>query len=298
MPTLDQLTAFVAAAETGSFSAASRQLNKAQSAISTAINNLEIETNLELFDRSVRKPKLTADGQALLSYANAVLLSSREFSAHASSLIEQKENRLCLAVEQSIPIQTILPALGEFEQRFPFIEVELLDPGAHDVASLVRTDRADIGMMLEQEEYPEGYHFRSMGHYRVLPVCGRNHALVAEQPISLSKLRHHRQLVIQGRHRDSRGHERQSISPKFWLSESPFIVLSLLCAGIGWAFLPETVVQEKVDDGELVILDLDYLGADIRQGLDLVWSQQRALGEAGTWLLTRLLNLEIDPKKN
>ncbi|MFG1490700.1 LysR family transcriptional regulator, partial [Oceanospirillum sp. HFRX-1_2] len=44
MPHPDQLNAFIAAAETGSFSAASRRLKKAQSAVSNAIINLEIET--------------------------------------------------------------------------------------------------------------------------------------------------------------------------------------------------------------------------------------------------------------
>ncbi|MDP2516912.1 LysR family transcriptional regulator [Photobacterium damselae subsp. piscicida] len=40
---IEQLEAFVAAAETGSFSAGARKLNKAQSVISTAIANLELD---------------------------------------------------------------------------------------------------------------------------------------------------------------------------------------------------------------------------------------------------------------
>lgn len=62
MLTTEQLEAFVASVETGSFSAAARQLGKVQSGISQQIMNLELDTGLQLFDRSGRYPQLTALG--------------------------------------------------------------------------------------------------------------------------------------------------------------------------------------------------------------------------------------------
>lgn len=49
--TLDQLRVLVAIAEAGSFSAAGRELRRAQSAISQAVSNLEAIQGVELFDR-------------------------------------------------------------------------------------------------------------------------------------------------------------------------------------------------------------------------------------------------------
>ncbi len=61
---LEQLQAFVTTVETGSFSAAARHLGKAQSAISTAVSNLEIDLDNSLFVRSGRYPVLSAiDGR-------------------------------------------------------------------------------------------------------------------------------------------------------------------------------------------------------------------------------------------
>lgn len=60
----DQIQAFVMAAELGSFSAAARQMGKVQSAVSTAIANLEIDAGVELFDRSGRAPVLTEEASA------------------------------------------------------------------------------------------------------------------------------------------------------------------------------------------------------------------------------------------
>ena len=69
--TIEQLRAFVAAAEKGSFSAAARSLGRAQSVVSTHIAMLEDILGVELFDRSFRSPVLTEAGRDLLPEANA-----------------------------------------------------------------------------------------------------------------------------------------------------------------------------------------------------------------------------------
>ncbi|BBM67295.1 hypothetical protein VA249_39410 [Vibrio alfacsensis] len=55
----EQVTAFVALAECGSFSAAAKQLHKHRTTLGQVITNLEIEINMTLFDRSTRYPQLT-----------------------------------------------------------------------------------------------------------------------------------------------------------------------------------------------------------------------------------------------
>ncbi len=64
---LDQLQAFVAAAEAGSFSGAARVLRKAQSAVSTQVANLETDLGLALFNRTGRNPILTPAGDGCCS---------------------------------------------------------------------------------------------------------------------------------------------------------------------------------------------------------------------------------------
>lgn len=291
MPNLDQLEAFVAAVEQGSFSAAARQLGKAQSAVSTAIANLEVDTNLTLFDRSTRKPTLTDAGKALLRYAINTLQSHREFVAHAASLESVVETAICIAIEQSIPYAAVVEVLKKFETVYPYIELELLDPGSSDVASLIRSNRADIGLMLEQEIYPQGFNFRGVGYSRLLPVCHRDHPLVAQQPLSIPDLRRYRQLITRSRDLNDTGHERHLISPKRWLLESPYIIMELLSAGLGWSFLHQSVVRDKLVSAELVELDLKFINNEMLQGIDVVWAENRSFGAAGQWLLNHLQKL-------
>ena len=86
MPSIDQLQAFIAAAETGSFSAAARQRGRAQSSISAAIADLEIDLGITLFNRNGHRPTLTTAGDALLPQARQLLAChaqlGREGSGH------------------------------------------------------------------------------------------------------------------------------------------------------------------------------------------------------------------------
>ncbi|MBC7608342.1 MAG: LysR family transcriptional regulator, partial [Polaromonas sp.] len=69
----EALTAFAEAATLGSFSAAARKLGKGQSTVSSAIANLEVDLGLTLFDRSSRKPALTAHGKVMLRRVQDIL---------------------------------------------------------------------------------------------------------------------------------------------------------------------------------------------------------------------------------
>ena len=71
--TLEQLRHFVAAADAGSFSAAARQVGRAQSAVSTSLGLLEADLGVELFDRSRRNATLTRAGEVLLLEARELL---------------------------------------------------------------------------------------------------------------------------------------------------------------------------------------------------------------------------------
>jgi len=147
----DQMQAFVLAAELGSFSAAARRLGKAQSAISTAIANLEIDAGVELFDRQRRNPVLTEDGKALLPHAKGILLGNQEFFPKASSMVKGIETDLCIAIEQGISIGPLDNILRKFGRDFAHVTLEILSPGPNDTAALLKAGRADLGLMTEQE---------------------------------------------------------------------------------------------------------------------------------------------------
>ena len=291
MPTPDMLHAFVLAAELGSFSAAARRMNKAQSAVSTAIANLEIDTGLTLFDRSTRSPTLTRDGQALLPHARGILLGHAELMAKATSLAGEIEDSLCLAIEKGIDTAPVFEILVDFQAEFPHVSLDLLTPGPNDTAGLLKEGRADLGLMTEQESYPIGFQFRGVGHSQLVPVCAPSHPLAGADTVTYGDLRAHRQLVLRSRSLEAPAQIGSDKSPRLWHAESPAILTDLLIRGLGWAELPLPVLRPALEAGDLVRLRYDFQQSDDLLGIDVVWTEQRSLGMAGQWLRRALLDL-------
>jgi DNA-binding transcriptional LysR family regulator len=291
---IDQLRAFVSAADHGSFSAAARRLGKAQSAISTAVINLEIDTGVDLFDRSSRNPELTEAGNTLLKYARAVLLSSAEFSARATSINQGVESQIGIAVEQGIFVHSLLSLFDELAERFPYLDVEIFDPGPNDVADLLKNGRADIGIMTEQETYPQGFFYRGVGHSLQVPVCSKTHPLSAIARVSHADLRQYRQMVMHSRTLTGSNPSRDRKSPQAWFSESPYLIMDLVLSGLGWAELPWVVVADKLENGELVRMHYEFQQSDIMKGVDVVWTERRALGTGAQWFVDKLLGLDAN----
>lgn len=295
MARLEQLQAFVASVDQGSFSAAARHLGKAQSAVSHLIATLEIDTQLTLFDRSTRRPSLTSEGQQLLNHARSILQSLHDFDAKAVSLGDQTQSRLCLAIEQNICSQSLMPTLQAFEHTFPLLELELLDPGSHDVPTLITSGRAHLGLMIEQEEYPQDFSFRGIGYSTLIPVAHPEHPLHRYQSVQHHHLRQYRQLIPSSLHQQDTALEKRQISAQVWRCESPFVCLDLLHNRIGWAFIHHAVVEKALAGGTLKALNLGYAQAGILLGIDLVWTRETPLGQAGQWLLEALQTVSWHP---
>lgn len=291
MVSTENLRTFALAAELGSFSATARRLGKAQSAVSTAIANLEIDAGVVLFDRSGHKPELTEAGRSLLPFAEGVLLGVREFSSKATSLAEGVEDKLVFAVEEGVHLTPVVDQLRAFADEFPYVELEILEPGLNDAAELLKRGRADLGLMVEREQYPAGFQFRGIGHGLIAPFCHSDHPLAQLSSVSHTDLRQHRQLVMRSVSTPEIEPKGAQKSPLIWHVESPYLMVDMLLHGLGWAELPAHTARVHVSKGRLKQLSYTFQQSDIVEGVDLVWTERNVLGAAGQWLRGRLMSL-------
>lgn len=282
---LDQLEAFVAAAEAGSFSAAARRLRKAQSAVSTQVANLETDLGLLLFSREGRQPVLTPAGERLLAEARVVLERREHLIGVASSLERRTELRLVIAIDQLYPEHALGGLFAEFATRFPFVELEILFPLMEDVSRLVREGKADLGVMWRQEALPTELGFQTIGWVPLKLVCGRKHPL-AKDRVEWEELKRHRQILVADR---GGGPEKQRlrVAAEVWWVESHWVILEMVKHGIGWAFVSDHVIAASPTAPDLITPDLQFDDGDWPVALELVWHKQRPCGPAAEWLRTR-----------
>ncbi|HZZ12235.1 MAG TPA: LysR family transcriptional regulator [Paraburkholderia sp.] len=288
----EQLEAFVTTAQERSFSAAARRLGKAQSAVSTAVINLEVDLGVTLFDRSGRYPVLTADGRALMCEAEAVLLHCVSLQDRANTLTTDVESRLVIAVDDAVPYAAIAQTLRSFEAAFPDIELEIRHPSQADILQAVRRSEAMLGLTFAQTNYPKEIAFRRLGSITLTHAVHRDHPLAKRDRIGFAALSDYRQIIVtQGRHLPTGEYLKV---PRCWFVESYLMLLEAARDGMGWVTLPKRLIANELASGELVELRLEaYPFTEWTVGTDLIWNATAASGKAAVWLRAALSRHEI-----
>jgi len=97
---LDGMATFVAVAESGSISEASRRLNLSKSVVSERLADLEKELGVRLLHRSTRKLSLTEDGTSFLARASAIMRDVEDAAAE----LAQRRGSLVGPLRISAPV--------------------------------------------------------------------------------------------------------------------------------------------------------------------------------------------------
>jgi len=285
---IEQLQAFDAAADTGSFSAAARRLGKAQSVISTAVANLEADLGVSLFDRSGRYPALTAEGIRLLVDARRIIEGCANLQALSGEIAAGVEHRLTLAVDDTSHLPWLEPILGAFAERFPNVELELLFPLLDDQIAMLLSGRAQIGIGYEQTHAHKEIETRSIGMVRARLFVAADHPLASKEMVGRADLIKHRQIAI-----TSRGgaphHFDVLIASNVWRVEGDLAILELVKHGHGWAMLPEFLAEEALGTGEIAQLRPDFIPELPTMRMEVLWHRSHAQGKAGIWLRDTLI---------
>jgi DNA-binding transcriptional LysR family regulator len=142
-PSVDQLLVLLTVADVGSFTAAAKRLGRTTSAISYAIDTLE-EQLLALFDRG---PKLTQQGEAVVSEARSVAHSIETLRARVRGFLDELEPEVSLAVDSMLPGDRVTTLLREFHAPFPTAPVRILvqTSGVSSVGSEAATPASASG---------------------------------------------------------------------------------------------------------------------------------------------------------
>ncbi len=292
MYNLEHLRIFVETAETGSFSACARKLGKVQSAISQAIANLEVDLDVQLFDRTTRKPGLTAEGAHLLSYAQAVLLQAGELSTAAQAIGRQEELDIKLALDNALLMPSLSQILLRFGQHFPATVLDLISVASPDVAVLVKSGRADLGLMFSEVGFNREVNLCFIGHLPFYAVCSPRHPLATLEQINATHLVSHRQLLLRGEVGDFLD-QIDPLSAEIWWANSFYAIRELVIQGIGWSYIPCHLAKDAIDRGELHRMPLSFDHKPWSPPVEIILPKNKVMGLALSWLseeLKKLLN--------
>ena len=125
MDRIELLQVFVRVAETGSFTRAADRLGLPRASVTTAVQQLETRLGTRLLHRTTRRVGLTPDGEATLERARALVADMDDMEQQFLPARGQVSGRLKVDVPSRIARLLIAPALPDFFERHPAIELEL-----------------------------------------------------------------------------------------------------------------------------------------------------------------------------
>jgi DNA-binding transcriptional LysR family regulator len=287
---LDQLRAFIAAVDEGSFSAAGRRLHRAQSAISELIGNLEAQVGVSLFDRSERYPKLTQAGILLVADARSVVANVDTLKARAKGIAGGLEPELSAVIDVLFPIEAIAESAREFRIKFPRTPLRLFVEALGGAYKPVLDGRCSVGIVGSLPIVPDSVTAERLQGVVMIMVAAREHPLAAfKGVIPKSELSKHVQLVLTDRSDMTTGREFGVISPVTWRLGDLFAKHAFLLKGLGWGGMPLHAVDQDLLEGRLVRLSIeDVPETGLILPMSAIYLSAKPPGPAGRWLIERL----------
>ncbi len=288
---LDQFLVFVTIVDEGSFAAAARRLNRAQSAITYAIQKLEDQSSLALFDRTQYRPVLTEAGATLLPRARRILDDVADYRLQASGITKGLEAELSLAITPYVPADLLARVLKAFNLAFPMVEIRLSVEAAEAGFNALRRRRADLALINEFVPLDNTFERSHCAVVDLVAVAAPDHPLARiAGPLTADLLQDHTQIVLEarGENREERDYGVHAVNR--WRVTDLDVKHELLLAGVGWGSMPRPRVAADLTARCLVDLKPDrWEGADRMPSLPVVVAHLKEvpLGPAGRWLMQR-----------
>jgi DNA-binding transcriptional LysR family regulator/MFS family permease len=187
---LRHLEYFVAVAEELSFTRASRRLHVVQSGVSSAIQGLERELGVALFDRDRHRVILTEAGHALLPEARATLAAAQTAAEAVAEAAAGLRGTLTIGSMLSTGRVDMPALLGWFHQQHPAVLVRLrvFSGGSAELAREVVSGSLDLALLSIPGEAPAGLTVRPLASEPLTLICDPRHPLAGSDDVTLNSL--------------------------------------------------------------------------------------------------------------
>jgi DNA-binding transcriptional LysR family regulator len=258
---INDLLAFLAIAQDGSFTKAAAKLGVSQSALSHAMRGLEARLGVRLLTRTTRKVSATDAGEGLL---RSLAPRFEEIEAELDALSELREKpggTIRITAGEHAAVAILEPALAKFLPGYPDINVEIIvDYGLTDIVA----ERYDAGVRLGEQIARDMIAVRIGPDMRMVVVGAPSYFARRPKPKKPQHLTAHRCINLRlptfgGLYAwefEKRGHELKVRVEGQLVFNNLALRLKSALAGLGLAYLPEDQVRTHVADGRLVqVLD-------------------------------------------
>ncbi|SEJ20247.1 DNA-binding transcriptional regulator, LysR family [Azotobacter beijerinckii] len=248
---LANLNAFIAIAETGSFSEAGERLHLTQPAVSKRIAALEQQLQVRLFDRLGREVNLTEAGRALLPRAYRILSVLEDTRRALSNLNGDVSGRLTLATSHHIGLHRLPPLLRAFTRAHPQVTLDIHFLDSEVAYEEILHGRAELAVITLAPETAAPVRAVRVWDDPLDFVAAPEHPLARNARVSLADVARHPAVFPGGNtfthHIVQRLFEGEGLAPHIAMSTNYLETIKMMVSiGIAWSVLPRTMLDDQV----------------------------------------------------
>jgi DNA-binding transcriptional LysR family regulator len=276
---LRTLRAFVEVVRQGGFSAAGRAVFASQPTVSKAVKQLEDEVGVPLLDRVGHQVRPTVAGELVFRRAVAMLAERENLQNDLADLGGLRRGRLRLGLSRLGSSILFARLVAEFRNRYPGIEIELVEHGALYLEQALREGALDLAMCMLP--VPDDLEWERVHDDPLMVLLPSGHPLTGRPSVRLAELADSPFILFeQGFALNPRilaACQRSGFRPRVaaYSGQSEFIQ-ALVAAGLGVAFLPRLLCCGIQAPVTAALLDDD----ELRWRITLAWQRDVRLSPA------------------
>lgn len=290
---VDGLLIIDAISRRGSFAAAAEELSRVPSTITYAVQKLEEDLGVRIFDRSGKRARLTDAGEELLREGRPILQALATLEDRARGLAQGCEATFRISLDSLLPCEPLLDLAVDFYKEFDSTDLRFTHEVLGGSWDALATQRADlvVGASGEGPRH-SGYQTRLLGKIEFAAVVAPDHPLARQRsPISSDVWRQYRAVAI--------GDTSQRLEPRtvgLLLGQKTLTVphlqakLSAQLKGLGVGYLPRCFVASHIAAGSFVEVQVENPRSP--EHFYLAWDG-RSKGKALAWWIKRLDNPDL-----
>jgi DNA-binding transcriptional LysR family regulator len=273
------LQAFIAVADSGSFSVASADLHLTQPAVSKRIAQLEGQLELRLFDRIGRRVTLTEAGTTLLPRARRILQDIRDAERVLRDTGRAVAGELALATSHHIGLHRLPPVLRQYRRTYPEVRLDIAFMDSEEALEAVLQGHLELAVItLPPGGLKEPLAGECIWRDPLAVVVSDDHPLAGRQGVSLDELAaRDAVLPAEGTYTGQILRQlfaQQGLELRLGMTTNYLETLRMLVSiGLGWSLLPETMLCPGLQ--RLALGD-----AALERRLGLIYHRQRWLSRA------------------
>lgn len=290
--TLDQWRTLQAVVDHGSFAQAAEVLHRSQSSVSYTVARMQEQLGIPLLRIEGRKAVLTDAGEVLLRRSRQLVTQASQLEELAHHMEQGWEAEVRLAVDAAYPNARLIRALTEFMPKSRGCRVRLREEVLSGVEEVLKDGTADLAISSLDIT---GYLGAELGTVEFTAVAHVDHPLhQLQRKLSVQDLQSQMQVVV----RDSGQRQPRNAgwlgAEQRWTVGSLATSVAFVSSGLGFAWLPQHMIQRELAEGALKPLPL-VQGSIRRPQFYLYTNPDKPLGPATRILIELIKTYDAQP---